>query len=281
MKLYKVINKDNKSINGGNFDWTDYLPKNNKLGKWTPLIKNIIECKKGYHVTEYPNIWWNDPTEDKIYECEVKGLQENNNIGVIEKYVCKSIRLIKLVNYNSGDSNSGDMNSGDSNSGNKNSGNRNSGDSNSGNKNSGNRNSGDSNSGDMNSGYRNSGYRNSGNWNSGDRNSGDMNSGNWNSGNWNSGSFNTREPEYYELFNKKIEKEIYKNIIFPSYFYFKLLKTGYKESWKESFKNATKMEILQTIKLPNFDYNIFEEITGITKEMIDNRLSIKNENRKD
>ena len=72
--------------------------------------------------------------------------------------------------------------------------------------NSGNWNSGDWNSGDWNSGNRNSGNWNSGNWNSGDWNSGNRNSGNRNSGDWNktsfsNGCFNTVSPKIY-MFNK-------------------------------------------------------------------------------
>ena len=82
----------------------------------------------------------------------------------------------------------------------------NSGDWNSGNRNSGNRNSGDCNSGDCNSGDWNSGDWNSGDRNSGNRNSGDWNSGDWNSGDWNktsfsNGCFNTVSPKIY-MFNK-------------------------------------------------------------------------------
>ena len=62
------------------------------------------------------------------------------------------------------------------------------------------------NSGDWNSGNRNSGNRNSGDCNSGNRNSGDCNSGNRNSGDWNktsfsNGCFNTVSPKIY-MFNK-------------------------------------------------------------------------------
>ena len=100
-------------------------------------------------------------------------------------------------NWNSGDWNSGDWNSGYRNSGNSNSGYRNSGNRNSGNRNSGDWNSGDGNSGDWNSGNRNSGYRNSGNCNSGNRNSGDWNSGDWNSCNHSSGCFNVKSNKIY------------------------------------------------------------------------------------
>ena len=62
------------------------------------------------------------------------------------------------------------------------------------------------NSGNRNSGNRNSGNWNSGDWNSGDWNSGNWNSGNWNSGDWNktsfsNGCFNTVSPKIY-MFNK-------------------------------------------------------------------------------
>ena len=99
--------------------------------------------------------------------------------------------------WNSGDWNSGNRNSGNWNNGNRNSGNRNSGNRNSGNRNSGNRNSGNCNSGNCNSGNWNSGNRNSGDWNSGDWNSGNGNSGDWNSCNHSSGCFNVKSNKIY------------------------------------------------------------------------------------
>ena len=104
-------------------------------------------------------------------------------------------------NRNSGNGNSGNWNSGNWNSGNWNSGNCNSGDWNSGDWNSGNRNSGNWNSGNWNSGNRNSGNGNSGNRNSGNRNSGDRNSGDWNATSFSNGCFNTVSPKIY-MFNK-------------------------------------------------------------------------------
>ena len=104
-------------------------------------------------------------------------------------------------NCNSGNCNSGDWNSGNCNSGDWNSGDWNSGDWNSGNCNSGNCNSGNCNSGDWNSGDWNSGDRNSGDWNSGDWNSGDRNSGDWNKTSFSNGCFNTVSPKIY-MFNK-------------------------------------------------------------------------------
>ena len=200
-------------------------------------------------------------------------------------------------NCNSGSRNSGNCNSGNCNSGSRNSGNCNSGDCNSGDWNSGSRNSGNCNSGDWNSGSRNSGNCNSGNWNSGSRNSGSRNSGNcnsgdWNSGNWNSGYFNSDEP-LVRIFNK--ETNVSRNDIdFPSFLYFDLtvwvshdtatdeekeehkeeietsggfLKTlGYKEAFRLAWDKASKEEHRQLLELPNWNNEIFKEISGIDAE---------------
>ena len=201
--------------------------------------------------------------------------------------------------WNSGDRNSGDWNSGDRNSGNWNSGNRNSGNWNSGNRNSGDWNSGDRNSGNWNSGNRNSGNWNSGNRNSGDCNSGNWNSGNRNSGDWNktnfsNGCFNTEEPKIF-LFNKPSDwtyrdwlnsdaryllNQIPRNVVdwiwsdnmtdeekeqHPEYEvvggYLKILDESecgqlWWDSLSERYKNIIKA-------MPNFDKEIFEDVTGI------------------
>ena len=207
--------------------------------------------------------------------------------------------LCNSGNRNSGNRNSGDCNSGDWNSGDWNSGNRNSGNRNSGNRNSGDCNSGDWNSGDWNSGNRNSGNRNSGNRNSGNRNSGDWNSGNRNSGDWNktnfsNGCFNTEEPKIF-LFNKPSDwtyrdwlnsdaryllNQIPRNVVdwiwsddmtdeekeqHPEYEvvggYLKILDESecgqlWWDSLSERYKNIIKA-------MPNFDKEIFEDVTGI------------------
>ena len=190
-------------------------------------------------------------------------------------------------NCNSGNCNSGNCNSGDYNSGNCNSDNYNSGDYNSGDYNSGDYNSGDYNSGDCNSGYCNSGYYNSGNCNSGNCNSGD-----YNSGDYNSGFFNTNTP-LLRMFNKEtaIKRD---DIKFPRFLYFDLtvwvshdtatdeekeahkqeieiyggfLKTlGYKEAFRLAWDKASKKEHILLLDLPNWDNEIFKEISGIDAE---------------
>jgi len=195
-------------------------------------------------------------------------------------------------NRNSGNWNSGNWNSGNWNSGNWNSGNCNSGNRNSGKRNSGNRNSGNWNSGNCNSGNCNSGNCNCGNCNSGYCNSGNCNSGNWNSGNCNSGFFNTDEPNI-RMFNKETSMKR-DDINIPFWCYFDLtvwvsddtatekekeehkkeietcggfLKTlEYKEAWKLAWNKASIEERKQLFDLPNWDNEVFKEITGIDAE---------------
>jgi hypothetical protein len=194
-------------------------------------------------------------------------------------------------NYNSGSRNSGSRNSGSRNSGSRNSGSRNSGDYNSGNYNSGNYNSGNYNSGSRNSGSRNSGDYNSGNWNSGNYNSGNWNSGNWNSGDYNSGILNTDKPKL-RIFNKETDIEM-SDIVIPGFFYFVIIiwvyekdmtdeqkeehpeykTTGgflktleYKEAWRISWDKATIEDKKKVLNLPNWNNEIFKEITGIDVE---------------
>jgi len=194
-KLYKVI-KSNRSCNGGDFDWNKHLPKSDSPGKWTPRITDLRECSKGYHVTPYWNMWYEEGCT--VFECETKGLQKKEGPGVIDKYVCESVRLLKKVEMDF--------------------------------------------------------------------------TGCWNTGDSNTGCFNTKEPEYYELFNQPIARMEYESIEWPDWFYFDLLEEGYKASWIKSFGDAHIDQVKAAIELPNFDYTVFEEITGISEAMISDKL---------
>lgn len=235
------------------------------------------------------------PEEDNRF-CEIEVLGAlisddtkcgSNRIRIVREILGDELNIMRgLTNgnagiFNSGDWNSGNFNSGDCNSGYINSGNRNSGNFNSGSRNSGDWNSGSRNSGDWNSGRGNSGSRNSGNWNSGD----------WNSGNCNSGFFCTNSPKL-RLFNKEtdftmeefIKTEWYAVLTSGEFNLTKwraytdeekaqderkrliggeLITIPYKEAcanWWASLSEKDKV-IIKTI--PNFDANIFAEITGI------------------
>lgn len=143
----------------------------------------------------------------------------------------------------------------------------------------------------------NTGEGNTGDLNSGNRNSGHWNSGNWTSGNWNSGYLNTDEPTV-RMFNKQTNL-MRSEIVFPDYFYFEMntwvdeehmtkkekeendqyrvtggyLKVrDYKDAWREAWDNADDKDRRKTLALPNWDNEIFKEITGIDAEK---ELSVK------
>ena len=149
----------------------------------------------------------------------------------------------------------------------------------------------------INSGYCNSGDCNSGNCNSGDRNSGDWNSGNhnsgnWNSGDWNSGDFNTDSP-FIRIFNKETDKTR-DEIDFPSFLYFDLTvwvshdtatdeekevhkteietsggflkRLEYKDAFRLAWDKSKKEEHKKLLNLPNWNNEIFKEISGIDAE---------------
>ena len=259
MKGYKVFNPD----------WTcrDFQYE---VGKSYEMNEFPICCDRGFHFCA--NLadcfsYYSFDSENKVAEIEAYGDIDTET----NKHCTNKIKIIRELSWeevlrlvNSGKNNTGL-------------------------KNSGNRNSGDCNSGDCNSGNRNSGDRNSGNCNSGDWNSGD-----WNKCSFSNGIFNTISPTIY-MFNKptgfkyldwlnslaklimnsypkdrlvwiyendmsKEEKE--KN---PSYKttggYLKFEKAKEQaQEWWDGLPDRKKETVMT---LPNFDANIFKEITGI------------------
>jgi len=307
-KWFKVLDAKCKAKDGGSFDYSKFVESK----EWTPVIKDKSICWSGYHVTKYWNMFVSDKS-NRVFEVEVKDLVEEKVLaGVCEKAVCSSLRIVKEFipeykndlntgnsntgdrntgewntgdwntgDWNTGDRNTGEWNTGDSNTGDSNTGDSNTGDWNTGDSNTGDRNTGDWNTGEWNTGYSNTGDRNTGDWNTGNSNTGDRNTGEWNTGYWNTGSyhagaFNTKVCEKVYLFDKEILKTEYDKIVFPSYFRFELdSKLSYSESWGKSFESASKVEVEATIKLPNFDYKVFEKVTGISKKMIELKLELK------
>ena len=277
-KYYKVISADNKSCHGGDFDWTDYLPKDGKPGKWTPRIENVVACKSGYHVTKYWNMWYEAGC--RIFECEVDGVAVaagESVVGVVDKVVCTRIRLCKEITpqfdsdrnaglYNTGHRNAGLYNTGDCNAGHYNTGHYNTGDCNvgqynTGGYNTGNRNTGHRNTGQCNTGDRNTGHRNAGHHNTGNYNTGNYNTGNHNTCNYSSGFFNTVN-DTINVFNKPCKIDVWERANMPDFIYFDIVGT-YKESWRKAYDEASEEDKLLLVKLPNFDADVFYEISGI------------------
>ena len=294
MKGYKVFNSD-WTCRGFQFE----------VGKVFEEDVTPVCCDRGFHfctkASDCFRYYSFDP-DNKVAEVEALGdidTQDDdskcctNKIHIIREITWQEV--LDLVNLGKGCTglcNSGDWNSGDWNSGDWNSGNRNSGNRNSGNRNSGNRNSGD----------WNSGNRNSGDWNSGDCNSGNRNSGDWNSGDWNktcfsNGCFNTESPKIF-LFNKPSdwtyqdwlnsdaryilmdcpsnvlswiweddmtdeEKEQHPEYSVTGGFLKHIEKETGRQMWWDGLSDRKKTIVMN---LPNFDKDIFKEITGIDVE---------------
>ena len=184
-------------------------------------------------------------------------------------------------NRNTGNLNTGDWNTGDWNTGNRNTGDRNTGD----------RNTGYLNTGNWNTGDRNTGNLNTGNWNTGDRNTGNLSTGNWNTGDWNTGNLNTDTPPL-RIFNK--ETDIPRSqVSYPNFFRYTLTEWIYesdmsesekrsypsyvtaggylkcydaKTAWRNSWDKANKEDRLKCLALPNWNNEIFKEISGIDVE---------------
>ena len=249
------------------------------------------------------NDYYSCTNDDNRYcEIEVLGKEVtdgekfgSNHIKIIREITGHELKLMKgLERGNTGVFNSGDLNSGARNSGARNSGDRNSGDLNSGYLNSGDRNSGDRNSGDRNSGDLNSGDRNSGDLNSGYRNSGYRNSGDLNSGYRNSGVFcNKKREDTVPFFNKESDMTWDEWYNHDAYCASRRLETTkwicwddmtdkekannekayvcggylkvyeYKEAWKNLWDTLDDHDKETFSTLPNFDPDVFEDITGI------------------
>ena len=168
--------------------------------------------------------------------------------------------------YNTGDYNTGNSSTGDRNTGDHNAGNCNAGHRNTGHRNTGHRNTGDHNTGYYNTGDRNTGDHNAGHHNAGHRNAGNYNTGNYNTGdhntcNYSSGFFNTVN-DTIDVFNKPCKISVWERADTPDFIYFDIVGT-YKESWRKAYDEAPEEDKLLLVKLPNFDADVFYEISGI------------------
>ena len=284
MKGYKVFHPD----------WT-CLNFRYEVGQTYEINGKPICCVRGFHFCKdlkdcFDYYDFNPNNKVAVVEAfgKIKTLGNKsctNKIKIVKEISWE--KVLRLVNTGKGCS--GLCNSGDGNSGNWNSGDYNSGIWNSGDKNSGNWNSGDYNSGNWNSGNWNSGDYNSGNWNIGSCNSGD-----WNKTSFSSGVFNTKE-EKILMFNKpsewtytdwffskarailnamdhsvvewinsdnmtNAEKKQYPEHVTAGGYLKNLDESECAQRWWDSLSEQNR-EIIYS--LPNFDVEIFEEITGI------------------
>jgi hypothetical protein len=149
--------------------------------------------------------------------------------------------------------------------------------------------------GNYSTGYKSTGDRSTGDMSTGNRSTGDWSTGNYSTGNWSTsnystGHFSTIDYSGFGTFNKPCTVEEWNNAYKPTWLYFDLTEwiesddmtdeekeknpshktTGgylkvydYKEAFQKSYNNATREEQLAVKNLPNFDADIFFEISGI------------------
>ncbi len=154
------------------------------------------------------------------------------------------------------------------------------------------------NTGHHNTGDGNTGHWNTGHWNTGDGNTGHHNTGHWNTGDWNTGFFNTITPDEILIFNKICKRSDWERCEKPDFIYFPVtelvilsnmteqeksehpeskitggyLRTmGYKEAFQKSYNEADEEDRKKIENLPNFNANIFYEISGIKLKKIGKR----------
>ena len=152
-------------------------------------------------------------------------------------------------------------------------------------------NAGGYNAGGFNAGDFNTGNYNAGNFNAGDYNAGDYNTGDFNATDRETGFFNSTSSKTIRAFNKECSMEDWKNAEKPGFIYdinitewidesemtddekeenesYKttkgyLKKYTYKEAWANAYKKASESDIEQLKALPNFDAEVFRDISGI------------------
>lgn len=114
----------------------------------------------------------------------------------------------------------------------------------------------------VNTGTGNTGIHNTGNYNSGDRNLGSCNFGDWNLGNHNFGCFNTEGNQKIKIFNKDSDWTYYTWLFSSARNILNNIPKDIekRQSWYDNLHLFNKESIKS---LPNFDADIFFEITGI------------------
>lgn len=286
VKGYKVFNPD----------WTcrDFQYE---IGKTYEHKGEIEVCKEGFHFCRKLNScfgYYEFDIVNKVAEVEAIGkIKTERDKSVTDKIVIKRElswnEVLDLVNI-------GSNNNGSYNTGNHNAGNYNTGKYNVGMYNVGNYNTGSKNVGYFNIGVFNTGDNNIGDYNTGDFNIGDFNTGDFNLGQSNCGIFNTTNSKI-QIFNKpsdwtyddwlnsdaydilkennRLTKWIFSDFMneeekemhpehetLGGY----LKEYTYEEMWQNTWKILTEEEKELVMQLPNFDKDIFKEITGIDIE---------------
>ncbi len=90
MTYYKVLKNGRSPY--ASYDYSEYLPKDGKPGKWLPKVIKLELCETGYHVTDAEHlINWIDGNQ--LFEVEVKGKAIEGD----DKTAFQQIRLVRQV----------------------------------------------------------------------------------------------------------------------------------------------------------------------------------------
>ena len=146
------------------------------------------------------------------------------------------------------------------------------------------------NTGNWSTGNRSTGHWSTGHWSTGNRSTGHRSTGCWSISNYSTGHFSTNDYDGFSVFNKPCSIDDWDNADKPDFLYFDLTQwidaanmtdkekadhpshetTGgylkvyeYQEAFKASYARASEEDKAKLFKLPNFDAEIFKEISGI------------------
>jgi hypothetical protein len=255
------------------YEYYDF-DENNKVAEITAygeiVIENNKSCTNKIRIEREIN--WNEVLAivNTGENCTGLGNIGNDNSGIYNNGNCNK-GSYNDGSYNSGNGNSGNYNSGHHNDGYSNNGNYNEGNYNKGNYNKGNNNIGNDNNGCYNSGHHNNGNDNSGSYNNGCRNSGNYNNGNYNISDYSNGCFNTKQTKMF-LFNQLSNwtlEDWYNSkasTILDVYVSVSPIEKTKEEIFEQQQQNWNQLSQEQkniVMAIPNFDKEIFKEITGI------------------
>ena len=89
-KYYKFLTEHNTGAYS-EFDYSEYLPKGNKPGKWLPKVEKIELCSRGYHACKKADVldWLNA----QMFEVELRG----ETIEDATKIVAQQMRIVKKI----------------------------------------------------------------------------------------------------------------------------------------------------------------------------------------
>ena len=256
-----------------------------------PEEEKLELCKSGFHFCVDRNACFNyydevDPkTKKSTRICRVRASGEIQTDG--DKYVAREIEILEEMQdvnqkYNIGAWNGGHDNCGHLNCGDGNTGNKNKGYGNTGSCNNGDNNYGYKNVGNMNTGVRNEGWDCIGLFNHGFDavgrcNRGDHIIGCGNDADYAIGLFNTKATPIC-IFNKIYEpgyEELYKHHSFALNLMLELIRDKGNMDYAVShlyYGPGTNPRLEAICALPNFDEEVFEQITGINLEELRKQL---------